>query len=96
MLNPSFLLNGEGRNVSSSAYFLDFYFSGTKIGYAVSFGCTEYPKEALPVATKAIKNFNKIGVRESSGTDIVKSMGREDAVVMPDPTLLLAGKVYES
>ena len=95
VLNPSFLLNGEGRNVSSSAYFLDFYFSGTKIGYAVSFGCTEYPKEALPVATKAIKNFNKIGVRESSGTDIVKSMGREDAVVMPDPTLLLAGKVYE-
>ena len=69
-------------------------FEGKKIAYAVSFGCTDYPASALPLAKKLIHNFDIIGVRESSGIEIVKSLGRNDAVKVPDPTLLLSDNVY--
>lgn len=94
VLNPSFLMNGEGRRVQTPVYFLDFKFEGKKIAYAVSFGCTDYPASALPLAKKLIHNFDIIGVRESSGIEIVKSLGRNDAVKVPDPTLLLSDNVY--
>ncbi|MBQ8227220.1 MAG: polysaccharide pyruvyl transferase family protein [Bacteroidaceae bacterium] len=94
VVNPSFLLSGEGRGTEAPTYFLGFDFKGRKIGYALSFGCVEYPQKALPVASKYIKHFDAISVREESGVDIVKSMGRDDAVVVPDPTLLMTPSFY--
>lgn len=94
VLNPSFLLNGEGRGLVSPTYFLGFDFKGKKIGYALSFGCVEYPQNALPIAAKYIKDFDSISVREKTGVNIVSTMGRNDAFVVPDPTLLMDSSFY--
>ncbi|MDD3416040.1 MAG: polysaccharide pyruvyl transferase family protein [Lachnospiraceae bacterium] len=96
VLNPNFLRNGDNPRVITPSYFLEFPFKGHKIGYAVSFGCIKYPKDDLELATKYIKNFDRIGVRESTGLAIVKSMGRDDAVVVPDPTLLIESGLYSN
>ncbi len=94
VLNPFFLLHGEGMNVESPTYFLGFPFEGKKIGYALSFGCVSYPEKELRVASKYINGFDSISVREKTGLDIVASMGGKDAVVVPDPTLLMDSKFY--
>lgn len=94
--NPSFLMSGEGKSIVSPTYFLGFPFEGKRIGYALSFGCVTYPDEARKVASKYIGAFDRISVREASGVDIVKSMGRGDAEVVPDPTLLMKPQFYHS
>lgn len=96
VLNPSFLMGGEGANKISPTYYLDFPFKGKRIGYALSFGCVEYPENALKEARKHIGTFDIISVRESSGIDILRSMGRDDVVVVPDPTLLMNADFYHS
>lgn len=97
VMNPSFLLNGDGRRKVSTAYFLDFQIAGKKIGYAVSFGCTKYPDSARGIAVNVINQIDKIGVRESTGLDILNSMGytKENAIV-PDPTILCYDRLYKS
>jgi len=92
VLNPSFLLHGESGQ--SSVYFIGFPYSGKRIGYAVSFGCIEYPQNALKVASKLIPAFDFISVRESSGLKIVKQMGFENPLLVPDPTILLDKNKY--
>ena len=94
VLNPSFLMHGERRGFVSPTYFLGFPFEGKKIGYALSFGCVYYPQYALSIASKYIKEFDYISVREKTGIDIVSSMGREDGVIVPDPTLLKSSDFY--
>lgn len=89
VLNPSFLFNGEGRRKQSTAYFLDFSFEGKKIGYAVSFGCTTYPTHAIVTVSNIINHFDKIGVRENTGLNILRSMNyTHEMKVVPDPTIL--------
>lgn len=92
--NPSFLMSGEGRGIVSPAYFLGFQFDGKRVGYALSFGCVTYPEDARKVAAKYIGAFDIISVREQSGINIVTSMGRNDAFVVPDPTLLMDSTFY--
>lgn len=94
--NPSFLMSGEGNGIISPTYFLGFMYEGQRIGYALSFGCITYPEEARKVASKYIGAFDSVSVRESSGVDIVKSMGRNDAEIVPDPTLLMESQFYHS
>lgn len=94
--NPSFLLSGEGHGILSPAYFLGFPFNGKRIGYALSFGCVTYPEKAREIAAKYIKNFDVISVRERTGIDIVRSMGRDDVVLVPDPTLLQQPNFYHT
>lgn len=96
VLNPFFLMEGEGTHKITPTYFLGFPFCGKRIGYALSFGCVSYPENALLEARKHIGYFDRISVRETSGIDIVKSMGRNDAIVVPDPTLLLDAKLYHN
>lgn len=94
LLNPSFLCNGDGQGKITPSYFLGFPYVGKKIGYALSFGCVTYPERECAIASKYIGCFDYISVRETSGIDIAKSMGREDAVVVPDPTLLMESSFY--
>lgn len=94
VLNPTFLMHGEGKNTITPTYYLGFPFKGKKVGYALSFGCTSYPQEELVIASKYIDGFDFIGVRENSGIGIVATMGRYDAVVTPDPTLLRPASFY--
>lgn len=94
--NPSFLMSGEGKGIVSPAYFLGFPFKGKRVGYALSFGCIDYPEEARIIASKYIKAFDKISVRELTGINIIKSMERYDAVLVPDPTLLMPPEFYHT
>jgi hypothetical protein len=96
VVNPSFLMNGEGRNIISPTYYLGFPFSGKRVGYALSFGCVSFPESCINIASKYIREFNSISVRETSGVDIVEAMGRRDAVVVPDPTLLMPSNFYHA
>ena len=96
ILNPSFLLNGEGRRKVSTTYFLDFPFKGKKIGYAVSFGCSNYPQQATTIASRIINQIDKIGVRENTGLDILSSMKYHNEMkVVPDPTILCNKELFK-
>ena len=92
VLNPYFLLHGE-RGLTPT-YFLGFRFDGKKIAYAVSFGCTDYPKDAAEYAKGLIGNFEHMSVRENSGADIVRAWGVDAVSVVPDPTALMPREFY--
>jgi len=93
--NPYFLMKGEHGSYSPT-YFLDFGDDKVmRLGYAVSFGCEKYPEIESKEASKYINRFAGIGVRENSGKQIVKELGyHKDAVVVPDPTLLISKEDY--
>lgn len=90
VLNPTFLLRGELNNVTP-AYFLEgLPQHAKKVGYAVSFGCEEYPESAQSFASRYIQNFDLIGVRESSGLKILEKLNYQNKKsIVPDPTLLV-------
>lgn len=94
ILNPSFTNLGEG--CPTSTYYLSFASKSTKkIGYAVSFGCTVYPETAFLNAKKWIFNFDKIGVRENSGIEILNSFNyKENRILVPDPTILRGKSLF--
>ncbi len=92
VLNPYFLLHGESG--LTPTYFLGFRFDGKKIAYAVSFGCTDYPKDAAEYAKGLIGNFEHMSVRENSGVDIVRAWGVDAVSVVPDPTALMPREFY--
>lgn len=94
VLNPSFVLYGDKK--PASAYFLSFALPETlKIGYAVSFGCNVYPENAGKFAKEWIKNFDSIGVRETSGKAIVDQLGyTTPATLVPDPVVLWGKNVF--
>lgn len=97
VLNPSSLLYSEaygGKGAVCPIYFLGFPFTGKKYGYALSFGVTKYPEPQLSLAKKYIHSFDKLSVRENTGVDIMKTMGRKDALVVPDPTFLQEAAFY--
>lgn len=95
VLNVGFLFNGDALNRVTPSYYLGFDYTGKRIGYALSFGVVEYPQKGIDVAKYYIENFDKISTREATGVKIVESMGRNDAVVVPDPTILLPSEEYE-
>ena len=95
VLNPSFTIRGEdGR--PSPAYWLSFGRRNTKrLGYAVSFGCEQYPDIAVPVAKEWVNWFDAIGVRETTGLKILEQLGyKGPKEVLPDPTLLLGKELF--
>ena len=96
VLSPFFLMNGDAKGKVTPAYFLGFPYEGTRIGYALSFGCVAYPEDASEVAAPYVKAFDHLSVRETSGVGIVRSMGRKDIELVPDPTLLMNSDFYRS
>lgn len=89
VLNPFFTTKGEG--IPTPAYYLATVKAPLKIGYAISFGCNEYPTDALNYALKWIQCFNKIAVRENSGLEILRSLkfkNLKSSIVVPDPVVL--------
>ena len=95
ILNVSFLLHGDALNHITPTYYLGFDFEGKRVGYAVSFGVVEYPQRCVEIAKPYMAKFDKISTRETTGLKIVEAMGRNDAVVVPDPTILLSSTEYE-
>lgn len=95
VLNQSFLQHGEPKG--STAYFLDFGSEATRrYAYAASFGVVKYPQDLCDRVNPLLNNFSSVSARENSGRDIFKSMGRNDAIVVPDPTLLHDRTFYDS
>ncbi len=94
ILNPSFTLYGE--NNPTASYYLEFVKDKNKIGYAVSFGCEKYPENAIKYANGWINNFDKIGIRENTAKDILKSLDfKKEITLVPDPTILLGLRMFD-
>ena len=94
VLNPSFTLIGEGK--PCSAYYLNKIKSKYKFGYAVSFGCKVYPKDAIIYAKQWINSFDSISVREETGLAILESLSFHGGKqLVPDPTLLLGASLFD-
>lgn len=76
-------------------YMLDFFKGEKKLTYAASFGQTTIPEEMLPWYGARIKNFSSLLLREDEGVEICRRLGREDATLVLDPTMLLEKEDYE-
>lgn len=81
-------------------YFLDFAKNSNrvkKISYAASFGTPnwEFSKKQTRKCKKLLKKFDTVSVREKSGIELVrKNLGRDDALHVLDPTMLLTANHY--
>jgi len=67
-----------------------------KIAYAASFGKKELENREKEEIKTMLKRYDKISLRESSGVDIVNSLGITGAVNVLDPTLLLTGNEWRN
>lgn len=82
-------------------YYLDFcqdMVNMKRISYAASFGVDywEYDSKMTERCRNLIKYFDKVSVREKSGISLCKKyLGRNDAVWVADPTLLLGMEDYK-
>lgn len=96
VLNPYFTLCGE-KGKPSPAYWLGIgRKDAIRLGYAVSFGCDEYPETAMPLAKHWVKVFDAIGVREQTGLQILEHLSYDGPkVILPDPTLLLGKTIFD-
>ncbi len=71
-------------------FFLQFGPSHAKrAAYAASFGHRELPVNISNQYKQYLMSFDAIGVREKSGVKLCKEMGYENAILLPDPTLLI-------
>lgn len=72
-------------------YFGDFPIAkkGRRISYAASFGKPILARPYHAQATKLLRNLDAIAVRERSGVDIVGELTGLEAVMTPDPTILV-------
>ena len=79
--------NNRLEDENTAGWFLDFGSPKTRrLSYAASIG-REIDSKEYESFSKYLKRFDAISVREKSGADIVKSMGRDDVVVVPDTEL---------
>jgi hypothetical protein len=68
-----------------------------RISYAASFGTDEweYTDEETEQCSILLQKFNKVSVREQAGVDFCRTkLGRNDAVQVLDPTMLLTRDEY--
>ena len=83
-------------------YFLDFAHlqkNIRRLSYAASFGVSdwEFTEEETQDCKELLQHFDAISVREKSGIDIVSNyLGRNDAIHVIDPTMLLSTDQYKN
>lgn len=76
-------------------FFLDFAARGKKkISYASSFAQSKLNGTFEELATKLLKDFSAISVREKNGAHIIKNLLGKQADICLDPTLLLPPQDY--
>ncbi len=83
-------------NDFNDAYFLDFADKSQRNSYSASFGFNEIPAEYINQYHKLLSDFNKMSVREKTGSDILKKLLDRDVPVTLDPTLLLSKEEWAS
>ena len=82
--------------VGDYTFLFDFVRDGSrKIAYSSSFGLKALPDEVKADYKRLLKEFGAIGVRETSGVEIVKDLTGQDAVAVLDPTMLLSVAQWE-
>lgn len=80
----------------SNSMFLNFSNLENNISYAASFGINDIPKDKIDEYKKGLNNIKYISVREDRGKELVKEItGRDDAVVLVDPTMLLTSEEWD-
>lgn len=88
--NPELLREG-GFN------FLTFAPREKTFSYAASFGIAEIPEEKKGSVAAGLRHIRHLSLREKAGKRIVEELtGRQDAVLLPDPTLLLRREEWET
>ena len=88
--NKSVGLNNFGR-----AWFLDFGSDTVRrFSYAASFGMKNLPEDYRRFFSPLLRRFDAISVREAEGVEFSTHMGRPDASLVCDPTLLLSKDDY--
>lgn len=67
-----------------------------RIAYAASFGTDEceYSEAEMRDCGELLKRFDAVSVREKSGIELCRQLGRIDAIQVIDPTLLLSKEDY--
>jgi len=90
--NPNFF---RGEN-DECAYFLKFGSTDiARIAYAPSFGVSSLSQEWTKRVSYNLERFDAVSVREKNALSIASTLGRKDAVWVPDPTLLLQADKYK-
>lgn len=76
-------------------FYLQFVPKGRKcIAYAPSFGGLDFDAKDKRKLKKYLERFSVLGMREYKGVELCKSVGRNDAFLVMDPTLLLSKDNY--
>lgn len=76
--------------------FADFAYDIPCMAYSASFGGTSFTDSVNKRLRVWLSRFKYISVREVDGIEICKKLGRDDAMLLPDPTLLLSCENYIS
>ncbi len=76
-------------------YFLPFASANKRYSYAASFGGMQIPEKMKPWCAKQLAGFAGLSVREERGRALIKELTNRDALVCPDPTLLLTREDWE-
>lgn len=80
----------------NNSYFLPFSNAENNIAFSASFGIDEIDKKYYDPYRNGLNNIKYISVREKTGKKIVKNItGRDDVVVMLDPTMILPRVEWE-
>lgn len=81
---------------TDSAFYLDFGMPETKrISYAASFGLASLAPDCEPFVKNHLSGFDMISVRESSGLDILSSLGYSGCIAA-DPVFLLSAGEWDA
>lgn len=84
--------NSEWNDEIDKSLFLEFAPKGKRrIAYAASFGKKELVEKEKSITKEMLEKYDRISLRESSGVEIVESLGIKNSVNVVDPTLLLSG-----
>lgn len=85
--------NTESPNGKDLAFFLNFAPKGSiKVSYAASFSVKHIVEKYIPMIKQELKSFDYISVRESTGLDILNSIGISKGKLVLDPVFLLQKK----
>ena len=80
---------------NQDVYMLDFLKGKKGLTYAASFGMTSIPRNMKADYKRRINNFESLLIREQEGIKLCHELGRNDAHLVLDPTLLLDASEYD-
>ena len=70
-------------------FFLKFASPEKRICFAPSFGFNEVPENNIKLYIDGLNGFRFLSCREESGCELIRQMTGKDAVLLPDPTIVL-------